>query len=48
MKSYHPGQPLDVITTNRRADDAAFRPNDPDLDLDGNVIIDFDAFNWLD
>jgi uncharacterized protein (DUF427 family) len=40
------GQPLDVVTDTGRHSAAAFRPDDPDLA--GYVLLDFDAFDWLE
>jgi len=39
-----PGEVLDVAAGEQSAEGAAFRPEDPDLD--GYVILDFDAFVW--
>jgi uncharacterized protein (DUF427 family) len=41
-----PGEELDVEAAGRIAPHAAFRPADPDLD--GHVILDFWAFDWLE
>lgn len=38
------GRPLTVVHGSRRVEGAAFRPADPDLD--GYVVLDFDAFEW--
>ena len=40
------GEELDVVTASATAPRAAFRPEDPDLA--GYVVLDFDAFNWLE
>lgn len=41
-----PGEELDVVAAGFVAPHAAFRPADPDLD--GYVILDFWAFDWLE
>lgn len=41
-----PGEELDVLAAAFAAPHAAFRPDDPDLD--GYVILDFGAFQWLE
>lgn len=41
-----PGEELDVVAAGFVAPHAAFRPADPDLD--GYVILDFGAFDWLE
>jgi uncharacterized protein (DUF427 family) len=40
------GTSMTVVTDRGRAEHAAFRPSDPDLD--GYVVLDFDAFRWLE
>ena len=40
------GRPMTVILGEMRADSAAFALDD--LDLDGYVILDFDAFDWFE
>ncbi|MCX6498906.1 MAG: DUF427 domain-containing protein [Arthrobacter sp.] len=40
------GEELDVVTQSAAASRAAFRPEDPDLD--GYVVLDFAAFDWLE
>ncbi|MCB5292526.1 DUF427 domain-containing protein [Arthrobacter sp. SO3] len=40
------GEELDVVTPAATARRAAFRPEDPGLA--GYVVLDFDAFNWLE
>ncbi|MDN4645192.1 DUF427 domain-containing protein [Arthrobacter sp. PsM3] len=40
------GEEFDVVTPAATAPRAAFRPKDPDLA--GYVVLDFDAFNWLE
>jgi uncharacterized protein (DUF427 family) len=41
-----PGESLSVDVDGRVHEDAAFRPADPDLA--GYVLLDFDAFDWLE
>jgi uncharacterized protein (DUF427 family) len=41
-----PGEPLTLRTPHGERVGAAFRPADPDLD--GFVLLDFDAFEWLE
>ena len=41
-----PGQALTVVTSSGRAEGAAFRFDDPDLD--GYMVLDFYAFDWLE
>jgi uncharacterized protein (DUF427 family) len=41
-----PGESLSVDVDGRIHEDAAFRPADPDLA--GYVLLDFDAFDWLE
>lgn len=40
------GEELDVVTPHARLPRAAFRPADPDLA--GYVVLDFNAFDWLE
>ncbi|CAH0234374.1 hypothetical protein SRABI26_02733 [Arthrobacter sp. Bi26] len=40
------GEELDVVTSHGRLPRAAFRPADPDLA--GYVVLDFNAFDWLE
>lgn len=40
------GEELDVVTSHARLPRAAFRPADPDLA--GYVVLDFNAFDWLE
>ena len=40
------GEELDVVTSQARLPRAAFRPADPDLA--GYVVLDFNAFDWLE
>lgn len=37
---------MTVVIDGGRAEHAAFRPSDPDLN--GHVVLDFDAFRWLE
>jgi len=41
-----PGEEFDVVTSAGRLPRAAFRPADPDLA--GYVVLDFNAFHWLE
>lgn len=41
-----PGEQLDVVAATGVAPGAAFRPEDPDLA--GYIVLDFDAFDWLE
>lgn len=41
-----PGEEFDVVTSAGRLPRAAFRPADPDLA--GYVVLDFNAFDWLE
>ncbi|CAN7503454.1 DUF427 domain-containing protein [Arthrobacter sp. LjRoot14] len=40
------GEEFDVVTSDARLPRAAFRPADPDLA--GHVVLDFNAFDWLE